>query len=121
MTPTTFDKFRHRLEAELAETREAMAQAGVSAGTVTLDQSSVGRLSRMDALQQQAMAQASRERLAIRVRRIEAALARVRAGSFGKCCQCGAPVEPERLALDAATVFCAACQEDREAPHTEDE
>jgi DnaK suppressor protein len=114
------EEFRRRLESELAQVRETLAQAGVSAGTVTLDQSSVGRLSRMDALQQQAMAVESQERLRIRVRRIEAALDRVRAGSFGKCCQCGAEVEPARLQLDATTVFCGDCQQEREAPRGDD-
>lgn len=114
--PSNHEEFRRRLETELAQVRETLAQAGVSAGTVTLDQSSVGRLSRMDALQQQAMARGSQERLVVRVRRIEAALARVQAGTFGKCCQCGAEVEAERLRLDATTVFCTDCQEEREAP-----
>lgn len=109
------EEFRERLQAELAQVRETLAQAAVSAGTVTLDQSSVGRLSRMDALQQQAMAQGGHERLAVRVRRIEAALDRVRANTFGACCQCGAEIESDRLRLDATTVFCSDCQQDREA------
>lgn len=56
--------------AALDETRDA------STATVVLDQSSVGRLSRMDALQQQAMAQSTRERTEQMQRRIEAALRR---------------------------------------------
>lgn len=108
------EDFRERLEAELEQMRDALVQAAVSADTVPLDQSSVGRLSRMDALQQQAMAQDGQERLAVRVRRIEAALDRVRANTFGDCCQCGTRIETGRLRLDATTVFCADCQEDRE-------
>lgn len=108
------DSFHQRLTAELTEARETLAQAGVAAGTVSLDQASVGRLSRMDALQQQAMALGLQERMGIRIRRIEAALARLEAGRFGKCCQCGTDVEPGRLQADATTVFCAGCQEDRE-------
>lgn len=118
--PVDHAEFRRRLETELAHVRETLAQAGVSAGTVTLDQSSVGRLSRMDALQQQAMAAQAQERLRIRVRRIEAALDRVQAGTFGACCQCGGAVEPERLQLDATTVCCGDCQKQREAPRGDD-
>lgn len=110
-------QFRGRLEAELAQVRETLVRADVAAGTVMLDQSSVGRLSRMDALQQQAVAQDSQERLRLRARRIEAALARIEAGTFGRCCHCGEPVEPPRLALDPTSVFCADCQEDREAQY----
>lgn len=108
------ESFRLRLSAELNEARETLAQAGLSAGTVALDQASVGRLSRMDALQQQAMALGLQERMGVRIRRIEAALARLDAERFGKCCQCGSDVEPARLQADATTVFCANCQEDRE-------
>ena len=108
--------FGRRLAAELIQVRETLSQARSAAAPVALDQSAVGRLSRMDALQQQAMAQESQERLSTRVRRIEAALARVQAGSFGACCECGADVEAERLQLDATTVFCADCQEEHEAP-----
>lgn len=115
------DAYRRRLETEIAQVREALAQAGLSAGTVTLDQSSVGRLSRMDALQQQAMAMGSQERLSVRLRRIAAALARVDAGTFGRCCQCGHDVEQERLELDATTVFCSDCQEQREVKRRDGE
>lgn len=106
--------FERRLEAELADVHEALARAGDSAGIVKLDQSRVGRLSRVDALQQQAMAMGRRERLANRVRRIEAALARVKSGTLGQCCGCGDAVEPARLELDPATVFCRDCQQARE-------
>jgi DnaK suppressor protein len=119
--PPDHREFRRRLEAELSQVSEMLAQAALSAGTVTLDQASVGRVSRIDAIQQQAMAIESRERLAVRVRRIEATLNRINAGTFGSCCSCGAGVEPERLQLDATTVFCADCQREREAPRSTDE
>ena len=106
---------RRRLDAELARVEDAIAQATVSAGTVTLDQSSVGRLSRMDAMQQQAMAQGMRTRLETHKRRLHAALARVDAGSYGCCCACEAELEAERLHSDPAAVFCADCMAEREA------
>jgi DnaK suppressor protein len=105
---------RAKLKTELTQTRETLMQATASADTVTLDQSSVGRLSRMDALQQQAMALGLQERIATRIRRIEAALVRFDAGTYGKCCQCRTEIEPDRLQADATAVFCANCQADRE-------
>lgn len=101
--------YRRRLEADLVHAIEALEQAHVAAGTVTLDQSSVGRLSRMDAMQQQAMARGMQERLAMQKRKLEAALARIDAGTFGRCCQCDAEIEPERLEGDPAAVFCFDC------------
>ncbi len=107
--------FRERLLDEIAQQTEAIAQAGHAAGTVELDQSSVGRLSRMDAMQQQAMAQGVLERLRVNKRKLEAALARIDAGTFGRCCQCGAEIEPQRLNADPATVFCSDCMAERAA------
>lgn len=107
--------FRQRLTAELTRAHATLQRAGASGDIVALDQASVGRLSRMDALQQQAMALGLTQRVAVRIRRIEAALARLDADRFGLCCQCGSQIEPARLDADPTTVFCAGCQEDREA------
>lgn len=106
--------FRRRLENGLLEIDAALAQAGGAAATVVLDQSGVGRLSRMDALQQQAMASGLRERLALRRRQLQAALDRIAAGTYGRCCQCEATMEPDRLNNDPAAVFCTDCMATRE-------
>jgi DnaK suppressor protein len=105
---------RARLEAELHGLREAIDAGGESAATVELDQTRVGRLSRMDAMQQQAMAQGTRWRLDIRRRKVEAALARITAGTYGLCCECGLRLSDERLSADPAAVFCADCAAERE-------
>ncbi len=77
--------------------------------TVTLDQQSVGRLSRMDALQQQAMAQATQTRRAQMTARLRAALARIDDGEFGYCVECGDTIAPARLSLDPASPTCITC------------
>lgn len=104
-----------QLEQAIALNDEAIARAGAAAATVTLDQSSVGRLSRMDAMQQQAMAQGQLARLLTRRRQLQAAVARLEAGRFGLCCECGAMLDADRLANDPAVVFCADCMAEREA------
>lgn len=86
-----------------------------NARTVTLDQTSVGRLSRLDAMQQQAMAQASLVRMDVQRRRVDAALDRIRSGSYGRCCACAEDIGLERLLSDPATPFCLDCQVDRDA------
>ncbi len=103
-----------RLRDELQRIAEAIADAGQSAAIVELDQSSVGRVSRIDALQQQAIAQAAGERLKLRQRKLEAALARLQAGNYGICCDCGGEVEARRLNADPATPFCGECAAERE-------
>jgi len=102
------DDLRARLEEE-------QRTAADNALTVTLDQSSVGRLSRMDAMQQQAMAQASMQRMQLRRRRLEAALQRVQQGAYGNCCECAGSIGLERLLSDPAAPFCMDCQAERDA------
>ena len=76
---------------------------------VELDQASVGRLSRMDALQMQAMADASERRRGLELQRIDAALARLENGSFGDCVKCGNEIAHKRLQLDPSTAYCIDC------------
>ena len=76
---------------------------------VELDQSSVGRLSRMDALQVQAMQVETERRRMIQVNRIDAALARLEAGDYGYCTACDEEIAPKRLENDPAVPTCIAC------------
>ena len=101
--------FRAALIAERdALTKDDIASAEGRA-TVTLDQQSVGRLSRMDALQQQAMAQATARRRQGREARIAAALSRMDDGEFGYCRDCGDEIGAKRLALDPTLPICVSC------------
>lgn len=95
-------KLRAALEAA-AET------AAGSAAIVELDQSAVGRLSRMDAMQAQAMAQASGQRRAEMLRRITAALKRIDDGDYGVCLECDEPINPKRLEFDPTVLLCVDC------------
>ena len=76
---------------------------------VELDQQSVGRLSRMDAMQVQAMAQAVEARRASRLQRIEAALKRLEEGEYGFCVECGEEIPMKRLAVDLTLTHCVDC------------
>ena len=77
--------------------------------TVELDQQRVGRLSRMDALQQQAMAKASGQRTKLELQRIAGALGRIETGDFGYCLQCGELIAPARLDVDPTAILCVSC------------
>lgn len=95
-----------RMKSELESLSEISQEARA---TVTLDQQSVGRLSRMDALQGQAMAQASERQRRADIQRIEAALRRIEDGEFGYCVECGEEIAPKRLEVDPAAAFCINC------------
>ncbi len=76
---------------------------------VELDQQSVGRLSRMDAMQQQEMAQAEARRRKNDIIRIDAALKRIDEGEYGWCASCGEPIAPKRLEIDPMAHLCIGC------------
>ncbi|MDP7548812.1 MAG: TraR/DksA C4-type zinc finger protein, partial [Alphaproteobacteria bacterium] len=69
----------------------------------------VGRLSRMDAMQDQAMAQESERRRMGELQRIEAALERLTGGDYGYCVSCEEAIAPARLELDPAVATCIEC------------
>lgn len=94
------------LKTDLLSVKDATA---ADRKPVELDQARVGRLSRMDALQDQAMAQAVDDRRGLQIKRIDAALSRVEAGEYGFCTTCGEDIEPRRLELDPATPQCLKC------------
>ena len=105
----TDDRMRRRLIALRDALRSVAATGEASAAVVELDQSRVGRLSRMDAMQAQAMAQASVQRREAQLRMIGAALRRIDEGEYGYCQGCGEPIDPRRLAIDPTALLCVAC------------
>lgn len=86
-----------------------------SSGDVEFDQSRIGRLSRMDALQQQAFADAADRRARDRLIQLKAASQRLDENRYGSCLDCSEHIGIERLLGDPCTLLCADCQEDREA------
>ncbi|OUR76891.1 hypothetical protein A9Q83_12865 [Alphaproteobacteria bacterium 46_93_T64] len=91
------------------ELLEIMVSSAADDKPVELDQSRVGRLSRMDALQGQAMAQETTRRRKNELSRIEAALARVKSGDYGYCMNCDEEIVQKRLELDPSTALCISC------------
>lgn len=89
-------------DAELGE--EASA-------AVELDQSRVGRLSRMDAMQGQAMSQEAQRRRELELRQLAAALLRIESGDYGYCIDCGELIAEARLDIDPSTPHCIVCAE----------
>ena len=100
--------FRKRLEELEREIREDMDANSEDSGVVELD-SSIGRLSRMDALQNQQMALELKRRQENQLLRIENALKRLAKGQYGLCGKCKKPIEEDRLEVFPDTVSCVRC------------
>ncbi|HSK40800.1 MAG TPA: TraR/DksA C4-type zinc finger protein [Arenibaculum sp.] len=100
---------RAKLLARLGELDDMSRGNREARAPVQLDQASVGRLSRMDAMQGQAMALEAERRRVTERRRIEQALRRMDEDEYGWCAKCGEPIGAKRLELDPAIAICINC------------
>lgn len=107
------EQLRGLLIQEQAEIEMSLESGVEAARPVQLDQP-IGRLSRMDAIQQQQMARASREALDLRRRQIQSALAAIEAGNYGECRRCEEPIGYARLQARPEAPFCIGCQAELE-------
>lgn len=108
--PTTA-QIQQRLLAMQSELEQMSAEGAAAADAVELDQSKVGRLSRMNAMQGQAMAQAAQQRRRQTLVLIEKALKRLAVGEYGRCAECDEWINPQRLAIDPVAELCIQCAE----------
>ena len=104
---------RKRLLNRLAQIDEDERISNADRAPVSLDQESVGRLSRMDAIQVQAMALAAQRRRQAEKGRIADALRRLDEGEFGFCTACGEDIAERRLQNDASVALCITCASER--------
>ncbi len=107
--PSSGATYRQRILAEIEDLRALQVLSKSDRATVDLDQQSIGRVSRIDSLQVQAMAQAAEGRRVQRIRQLEAALQRLEADEFGYCIDCGDAIAPKRLEIDLTVLRCIAC------------
>lgn len=114
LTEEQLAKLRADLLALRTDLEEALRAGAEDARPVGLDQP-IGRLSRQDALQQQAMAQANRKSVELRLAQVQQALATIeRGGEYGICRRCEEPIDYRRLETRPETPFCLECQRGRE-------
>lgn len=100
---------KKRMLARKSELEKTTEQSAELRKPVELDQQSVGRLSRMDALQVQAMAKETERRRRDEIKRIESALDRIAEGEYGWCLTCGEQIAEKRLELDPTAAVCVDC------------
>lgn len=112
MEQNQLDSFRQTLISLREEIEQLNNASKEAAGTVVLDQSRVGRLSRMDALQAQQMAQETLRRRQVHLQKIDSALRRMDAGEYGYCLICEEEIAIARLGFDPASTRCIGCMDD---------
>jgi DnaK suppressor protein len=95
---------------QLGETAKSTADG---AAVVELDQARMGRLSRMDAMQSQAMSAEIQRRNERELKAITAALARMEDEEYGECLRCGEEITDARLRANPVATLCIDCAESR--------
>ena len=109
LPPEQLEELRAELERQLGRLEKSMKVSNEATRTVELDQTAVGRLSRMDSLQNQSLSKGLRDREVVRLSQIREALARVEKGTYGVCTECGGAIPFERLFVFPEAPECADC------------
>ena len=109
------ESLREQLLNTQRELQAIAASSRAATQTVELDQTRVGRLSRMDALQTQAISAESERRRLMSLNRIAAALRRMDTDDYGYCLECGELIHPQRLGHDPSVALCIQCAENAES------
>lgn len=100
---------RQKLEERRDELRGELDSSRDDSRPVGLDLS-IGRLTRVDAMQQQQMAAERRRRLETGLAQIQQALRRMEEGVYGECLRCEEPIALERLEVRPEAPLCVRCQ-----------
>ena len=116
LTASQIDELTRELKSQKQALQQQMQDSQQSSAPVTLDQQSVGRVSRIDAIQQQQMAVANREQANTILKLINSALERIGAEEYGYCLECGEPIGYARLQVQPQSPNCMACQSLLERP-----
>ena len=102
--------FQRLIDNEITELRALSSNSRESRAPVQLDQQSVGRLSRMDAMQQQSMDVAREDRRQARLAALASARKRIDSDDYGYCLGCVEDIAEARLKIDPAVTLCVDCQ-----------
>ncbi len=110
LKPAQIKQLNAQLIAQQQELTELLHNVDATTKPVTLDQQSVGRVSRIDAIQQQQMAIANQQQTSDMLKGIELALRRIDGGSYGDCLECGEAIAYARLQAQPFANLCIDCQ-----------
>lgn len=109
LSPAQLAQIRDELHRALDRLERSMKTTDEAMRPVALDQSAVGRLSRIDSLQNQGLTRNLQERERAKLGQLLEALRKIEEGRFGLCQSCGAPIGFERLLVFPEAVACAGC------------
>lgn len=109
LTPEEMEELRQELSRQLKKLERSMKVTDEAMNPVTLDQTAVGRLSRMDSLQNQSLTRNLQEREQVKLALIQAAFLRMEEGTYGVCVDCGGEIPFQRLFVFPEGPTCSSC------------
>jgi DnaK suppressor protein len=109
LTPAQLQELTAELDRALEKLERSMRTTEEAMRPVELDQAAMGRLSRIDLLQNQGLTRNLRDREQAQLGQITSAFQRIAAGTYGQCVECGGPIAFERLQVFPETATCSAC------------
>lgn len=109
LSPSQVAEIRAELLRALNRLERSIKISGTNARPLELEQDTVGRLSRIDAIQNQGLAQSLQAREQVQLANLLDALRRIEVGEYGACTACGTGIPFERLVVFPETRTCAAC------------
>ena len=116
LTSEQLDELSSLLKANRTKLEQQLRDAQAATDVVSLDQTSVGRVSRMDAMQQQSMAVSTRAKAQASLRKVIKALKSMDSGDYGYCHSCDELIQFNRLKVQPEASHCLECQDQQEAP-----
>ncbi len=111
LSASDIDKLKQQLLDSHADLEEQILLGSSAGEAVALDQSKVGRVSRIDAMQQQQMALSTLNKSRQRLVKIKVALAAIESGDYGYCKRCDENIGFPRLQAQPEAPLCFACQD----------
>jgi DnaK suppressor protein len=110
LTPEQIEELKAVLQERQAELQHLLEVTREGARPVDLKEP-IGRLTRMDAIQQQKMTAANRRSSEIRLQQVDMALNAVERGDYGLCRRCEEPIGHRRLRARPEAPHCLDCQD----------
>lgn len=111
LNPENLHALQNLLLQSQDELEQQMSIGKTAAGVVKLDQTTVGRVSRVDAMQQQSMAVSTREMASQRLKKVKLALKNLDKDCYGYCERCDEEIPLKRLLAQPEANLCLMCQD----------
>ena len=108
MDPAERKRIKKEIEARITETKKSIASLEEQIKPVEPDKA-IGRLTRMDAIQQKSMSEASLRTQEEALYNLEEALGKLDDPDFGQCVKCRKIIPLERVLIVPESKFCVNC------------